>query len=45
MQHIVLTLSAERSATRVTLTALPDCVHSEGAMAPERNIILLMWLM
>jgi hypothetical protein len=43
MQRIVLTLGMEESATGVSLTAVTERVHSDGAIPLERNIVLLMY--
>jgi len=39
---VVLTLGAEQSATGVSLTALTERVHSDGAIPPGRKCFLLM---
>jgi len=41
-RRVVLMPGAEKSATGVSLTALPERFHSAGAIPPERNIFLLM---
>jgi hypothetical protein len=43
MQRIVSTLGMEESATGVSLTAVTERVHSDGAIPLELNIVLLMY--
>jgi len=42
IRHVVLRPDAESSATGVSLTALMECVHSDGAILPGRKYFLLM---
>jgi len=44
-RRVVLTPGAEYSATGVSLTALTERVHSDGAIPSKRNIVLLMIIM
>jgi len=41
-RRVVLTPGAESSATGVSLTALTERVHSDGAIPPGRKCFLLM---
>jgi len=41
-RRVVLTPGAEQSATGVSLTALTEHVHPDGAIPPEPNFFLLM---
>ena len=41
-RRMVLTLGAEQAATGMSLTALTDHVHSDGAIPPRQNYPLLM---
>jgi hypothetical protein len=42
MRRVVLSPGAESSATRVSLTALMEHVHSDAAILPGRKFFLLM---
>ena len=42
-RRMVLTPGAEQSATKVSLTALMERVHSDGAIPPGRKCFLLIW--
>ena len=42
MRRMVLMLGAESSATRVSLTALMERVHSDGGIPPGRKCFVLM---
>jgi hypothetical protein len=44
MRHTVLKPGAEESATGVSMTALTERVHSDGAIAPGRKLFLLMYV-
>jgi len=44
MLCVALTQGAELSAAGVSLTALTERGHSDGAIPPDRNIFLLMTL-
>jgi len=43
MQCVVLTPGVGYAATRMSLTALMDRVHFDGAIPPGCNFLLLMW--
>jgi len=43
MRRMVLMLGAESSATRVSLTALMERVHSDGGIPPGRKCFLRMY--
>jgi len=42
-RRVVLMLGVELSATGVSLTALTERVHSDGAIPPRRKCFLLMY--
>jgi hypothetical protein len=43
MRRVALTPGVEKSATGVSLTALTERVHCDGAIPPRRNHFLLIY--